>query len=144
MLGRRMNDHRDPAGECDVAVVGAGILGLAVARELHARHPRLSVRVLEKEAGVGRHQTGHNSGVLHAGIYYAPGSLKARLCVEGAREMYEFCERHDIPVERCGKVIVALTPEELPGLDALEARGRRNSVPGLRRVAPAGPLEPAA
>jgi L-2-hydroxyglutarate oxidase len=135
---------RDPAGECDVAVVGAGILGLAVARELHARHPGLGVRVLEKEDGVGRHQTGHNSGVVHAGIYYAPGSLKARLCVEGARDLYEYCERRGIAHERCGKVIVALRESELPGLDELERRGRANGVPGLRRVDGAGlrELEP--
>jgi 2-hydroxyglutarate dehydrogenase len=134
MLGRRMNDLRDPAGECDVAIVGAGILGLAVARELHSRDPALSIRVLEKEDGVGRHQTGHNSGVLHAGIYYMPGSLKARLCVEGMREMYEYCERNDIAFERCGKVIVALDESELPGLDELERRGQANGVPGLRRL----------
>src|SRR5918999_4234094 len=107
MLGRLMNGRADPAGECDVAVVGAGILGLAVARELLRRHPDLSVRVLEKEDGVGRHQTGHNSGVVHAGIYYAPGSLKARLCVEGARALYEYCGEHGIALERVGKLIVA-------------------------------------
>jgi (S)-2-hydroxyglutarate dehydrogenase len=129
---------------CDLAIVGAGILGLATARELLRRDPGLRVTVVEREDRVGVHQTGHNSGVVHAGIYYAPGSLKARLCVEGARELYAFCERHDIPVERCGKVIVALTPDELPGLDALEERGRRNGVPGLRRVDRAGlrELEP--
>jgi L-2-hydroxyglutarate oxidase len=118
----------------DVVVVGAGILGLAVARELLARRPDLSVTVLEREDRVGAHQTGHNSGVVHAGIYYAPGSLKARLCVEGARDLYEFCERHAVPVDRCGKVIVATTPAELPGLDELERRGRRNGVAGLRRL----------
>src|SRR5215210_3529924 len=118
----------------DVAVVGAGILGLAVARELLMRHEGLRITVVEREDRVGVHQTGHNSGVVHGGIYYAPGSLKARLCVEGARDLYAFCERHEIPVERCGKVIVAVTQEELPALDALEDRGRRNGVPGLRRV----------
>ena len=138
MLGRRMNDLRDPAGECDIAIVGAGILGLAVARELHMRQPDLAIRVLEKEDGVGRHQTGHNSGVLHAGIYYTPGSLKARLCVEGMRDMYEYCERNDIAFERCGKVIVALDESQLPGLDELERRGRENGVPGLRRLDGAG------
>jgi 2-hydroxyglutarate dehydrogenase len=129
-----MGDVRDPAGECDVAVVGAGILGLAVARELLTRHPGLGVRVLEREGGVAQHQTGHNSGVVHAGIYYAPGSLKARLCVEGARELYEYCERHGIEHERCGKVIVALRDSQRPGLDELERRGRANGVPGLRRL----------
>jgi 2-hydroxyglutarate dehydrogenase len=119
---------------CDLVVVGAGILGLAVAREALRRDPDLRVHVVEREERVGAHQTGHNSGVVHAGIYYAPGSLKARLCVEGARDLYAFCELHDVPVERCGKVIVALTDDEIPGLDALEWRGRQNGVPGLRRL----------
>jgi 2-hydroxyglutarate dehydrogenase len=124
----------DPQGECDLAVVGGGILGLAVARELQSRRSGMSVTVLEREDQVGFHQTGHNSGVIHAGIYYKPGSLKARLCVEGAAEMYEFCERHGVAHERCGKVIVALDDSELPGLDELERRGRENGVPGLRRL----------
>ena len=98
----------DPARPRDIVVVGAGIVGLAVARELHRRRPELSITVLEQEDEVGRHQTSRNSGVIHAGIYYAPGSLKARLCVEGARELYEFCEQHGFAVERCGKLIVAL------------------------------------
>jgi 2-hydroxyglutarate dehydrogenase len=119
---------------CDLVVVGAGILGLAVAREALRRDPDLRVHVVEREERVGAHQTGHNSGVVHAGIYYAPGSLKARLCVEGARDLYAFCERHDVPVEHCGKVIVALTEDEVPGLDALEWRGRQNGVAGLRRL----------
>jgi 2-hydroxyglutarate dehydrogenase len=125
----------DQPGACDLAVVGAGIVGLAVARELAERHPRLSIRVLEKEAEVGTHQTGRNSGVVHAGIYYAPGSLKARLCVEGARLLYERCDRHGIPYERCGKLIVATSDAELPALDELERRGAANGVPGLRRLA---------
>jgi (S)-2-hydroxyglutarate dehydrogenase len=118
----------------DLVIVGAGILGLAVAREALLRDPGLTVRVVEREDRVGTHQTGHNSGVVHAGIYYAPGSLKARLCVEGARDLYAFCAQHDVPVERCGKVIVATSAEEIPGLDALEWRGRQNGVPGLRRL----------
>ena len=125
----------DPSGACDLAVVGAGIVGLAVARELAERHPRLSIRVLEKEAEVGTHQTGRNSGVVHAGIYYKPGSLKARLCVEGARLLYDHCDRHGIPYERCGKLIVATEERELPALDQLEQRGAANRVPGLRRLA---------
>jgi L-2-hydroxyglutarate oxidase len=123
-----------PPDRCDVLVVGAGILGLATARELARRHPRRTVAVLEREAEVGTHQTGHNSGVVHAGIYYAPGSLKARLCVEGARELYDYCERNAIAHERCGKLIVATRAEELPGLDELERRGAANGVPGLRRL----------
>ena len=124
----------DPSGECDLAVVGAGILGLAVARELAERHPRLSIRVLEKEPVAAAHQTGHNSGVVHAGIYYAPGSLKARLSVEGARLLYERCDRLGIPYRRCGKLIVATGAGELPALDELERRGAANGVPGLRRL----------
>jgi (S)-2-hydroxyglutarate dehydrogenase len=131
---------------CDIAVIGAGILGLAAARELARRHPRASIVVLDKEPEVGRHQTGHNSGVIHAGIYYVPGSLKAQLCVAGARELYAFCERHEIAAERCGKLIVALDETELPGLDELERRGRSNGVAGLRRIGPEelAELEPAA
>jgi 2-hydroxyglutarate dehydrogenase len=129
-----MADTLDSSGECDLAVVGAGILGLAAARELTSRHPGLSVRILEREDSVARHQTGRNSGVIHAGIYYAPGSLKAQLCVEGARAMYEYCEQHAIAYERCGKTIVARNASELPALDELERRGHANQVPGLRRV----------
>jgi (S)-2-hydroxyglutarate dehydrogenase len=120
--------------ECDLAVVGGGILGLAVARELKRRRPDLSAVVLERGPAVAGGQTGANSGVIHAGIYYLPGSLKARLCVEGAREMYEFCEREGISFERCGKVIVARSDAELGRLDELERRGRENQVPGLRRL----------
>jgi 2-hydroxyglutarate dehydrogenase len=127
---------RDANGECDVAVVGAGILGLAVAREMQRRRPGARVVVLEREGGVARHQTGSNSGVAHAGIAYAPGSLKARLCVEGLRRLYAFCDEHEVPYERCGKVIVALDRSELPRLDELEARGRANGVAGLKRIGP--------
>ena len=121
-------------GECDLAVVGGGILGLAVARELHTRQPGWSVAVLEQDASIGTGQTGHNSGVIHAGIYYAPGSLKARLCVAGARALYEYCDERGIPYERCGKLIVARNSTELAPLDELERRGRENGVPGLRRL----------
>ena len=120
--------------EADIAVVGAGILGLATARELARRDPRRRIVVLEREPGLAAHQTGHNSGVVHAGIYYAPGSLKARLCVDGVRELSAFCAERGIAYERCGKVIVALDTGELPGLDELERRGRANGVPGLRRL----------
>ena len=119
----------------DVAIIGAGILGLATARELLKRRPGLTVTIVEREPAIAAHQTGHNSGVVHAGIYYAPGSLKARLCVEGARDLYELVERRgDIPYERCGKLIVATSDAELPALDELERRGHANSVPGLRRL----------
>jgi (S)-2-hydroxyglutarate dehydrogenase len=128
------SEHNGASGVHDVAVVGAGILGLAVAGELLRRRPGLRLVVVDKEPAVGAHQTGHNSGVVHAGIYYEPGSLKARLCVQGAARLYEFCERHAIRVERCGKLIVALEPSELGRLDRLEERGRANGVPGLRRL----------
>jgi len=118
----------------DLLVVGAGIVGLAVAREWRRRRPQGTVAVLESESGPAHHQTGHNSGVIHGGIYYQPGSLKARLCVEGARLMYEYCEHHRIPHERCGKLIVALSEDELPRLGDLHARGEANAVPGLRRI----------
>jgi (S)-2-hydroxyglutarate dehydrogenase len=118
----------------DIAVIGGGIVGLAVARELIARRPQASVCVLERETEIATHQTGHNSGVIHAGVYYVPGSLKARLCVEGAREMYEYCERRGVASERCGKLIVATDGSELERLAELERRGLANGVPGLRRV----------
>jgi 2-hydroxyglutarate dehydrogenase len=124
----------DPPERCEIAVVGGGILGLAVARELLLRRPQASVCVLEREADIATHQTGHNSGVIHAGVYYQPGSLKARLCVAGAREMYEYCEARGIASERCGKVIVATDSSELGRLDELERRARANGVPGIRRL----------
>jgi L-2-hydroxyglutarate oxidase len=123
-------------GRRDLAVVGGGIVGLALARELQRRAPDSRLTLFEREPDVGRHQTGHNSGVLHAGIYYAPGSLKARLCVDGIRRMYAFCDEHGIPHERCGKVIVATDASELSRLDQIEARGRANGVEGLRRIGP--------
>jgi (S)-2-hydroxyglutarate dehydrogenase len=126
----------DPSGDCDLAIVGAGIVGLATARELQQRNPDARIVVLEREDRVGVHQTGSNSGVAHAGIYYKPGSLKAKLCVEGVRRMYDFCDEHGVAHERCGKVIVALDRSELGRLDELERRGRANGVPGLKRIGP--------
>lgn len=118
----------------DVAVVGAGIVGLATARELLRRRPGSRVVVLEREQAVAQHQTGHSSGVVHAGIYYRPGSLKARLCVRGAALLADFCAERALPFERCGKLIVARRDSELPALDELERRGRANGVAGLRRL----------
>jgi 2-hydroxyglutarate dehydrogenase len=124
-----------PPSECDLLVVGGGILGLAVARELVRRRPIARVCLLEAEPRLGAHQTGHTSGVVHAGIYYEPGSLKARLCVEGARLLYGYCEERGIPFARSGKLIVAASEEELARLEELERRGAENGVPGLRRLA---------
>lgn len=118
----------------DIAIVGGGIVGLATALNLVEKHPSLRLAVLEKEAGVARHQTGHNSGVIHAGIYYKPGSLKARLCGEGGRRLLEFCDQHGIKYDLCGKVIVARNESELPALDELFRRGTANGIPGLRRI----------
>src|SRR3954454_9487735 len=116
----------------DVAVVGGGIVGLATARELALRGRR--VLVLERESALGAHQTTHNSGVIHQGIYYAPGSLKARLCREGADRLYAYCAERAIPAQRCGKLVVAVRPSEVERLDELERRARANGVPGLVRL----------
>ncbi|XP_040915947.1 L-2-hydroxyglutarate dehydrogenase, mitochondrial [Toxotes jaculatrix] len=118
----------------DVAVVGAGIVGLATVRELIQRHPTLSFILLEKEKELAVHQSGHNSGVIHSGIYYTPGSLKARLCVRGATLAYEYCEKKGIPYKRCGKLIVAVEQEEIPRLKALYERGMKNNVRDLSVV----------
>lgn len=118
----------------DRVIVGAGILGLAVARELLTRNPDARVTVVDQADRVGAHQSSHNSGVIHAGVYYAPGSLKARLCVAGAALMYEYCERHGIAADRVGKLIIATDERELSGLDELERRALANGVPGIRRI----------
>jgi L-2-hydroxyglutarate oxidase len=118
----------------NVAVVGGGIVGLAAAQALLREHPGLRLVILEKEARLAAHQTGHNSGVIHSGIYYRPGSHKARLCVEGARLMKEFCAEHGIRVDPVGKVIVATSEAELPRLQALFERGVANGVQGLTLI----------
>ena len=119
---------------CEIAVVGGGIVGLAVARELGRRKAGATICVLEREQELATHQTGHNSGVVHAGVYYVPGSLKARLCVEGTHDLYEYCEQRGIAFRRCGKVIVATDASELERLEEIERRGHANGVPGLRRI----------
>lgn len=116
----------------DVAITGAGIVGLAVGKEVLRRYPDCRLLVLEKEDAVACHQTGHNSGVIHSGIYYKPGSLKARLCVSGAEAMMQFVKSHGIPYDQCGKVIVATEQEEIPRLEEILRRGKENDVPGLR------------
>jgi 2-hydroxyglutarate dehydrogenase len=127
-----------PPARCDLVVVGGGIVGLAVARELIHRHPRASVCVLEREPRLAVHQSGHSSGVIHAGVYYRPGSLKAHLCVQGAHELYDYCAARGIAHERCGKLILATAPAELVRLDELQRRGNANGVPGLRRLDASG------
>jgi (S)-2-hydroxyglutarate dehydrogenase len=121
-----------PDQRFDVVVIGGGIVGLATALQFGRAFPKLRLLLVEKESGVARHQSGHNSGVIHSGIYYKPGSLKARLCVEGAAAMAEFCREHGIPVQICGKLIVAITTEEIPRLKSLFERGQANGIGGLK------------
>jgi L-2-hydroxyglutarate oxidase len=120
----------------DLIVIGGGIVGLASAYQLLLRRPGLKLLLLEKEKEIASHQTGHNSGVLHAGLYYAAGSLKARLCREGKAAVEKFAEEHGIPYEHCGKLVVALTEEELPRLAAIRDRALVNGVEGLEEVGP--------
>ncbi len=119
----------------DAAVIGGGIVGLATAMALGERWGARAV-VLEAERELASHQTGHNSGVIHSGLYYKPGSLKARLCADGRDAMYAFCERHAVRHERCGKIVVATDASELPRLDELERRGRANGLVGITRLGP--------
>ena len=125
----------------DVCIVGAGLVGLAVARALAARHDGISIVVVDKEDRVAAHQSSHNSGVVHSGLYYRPGSLKARLGVAGRDEMYSFAAEHGVPVDRCGKLVIATDPSEVPALDELERRGRANGLQGLERVGQRGIVE---
>ncbi len=118
----------------ELAVIGGGIVGLATALALQEEFPGLSVSVFEKERTVACHQTGHNSGVVHAGLYYAPGSMKAQTCIAGREALYRFCAEHEIDHERCGKVVVAVNEQELPALDELERRGQANGLEGLERL----------
>ncbi|MGH3442207.1 MAG: FAD-dependent oxidoreductase, partial [Nitriliruptorales bacterium] len=118
----------------DVVVVGGGILGLATAYRVLGRRPGSRVAVIEKETELARHQSGRNSGVLHAGIYYAPGSLKARLAVRGKREIEAFANEHDLPVDRCGKLVIARDESELPTLREVGRRAAASGVEGIREV----------
>jgi len=120
----------------NVIIVGGGAVGLGVALEITRRFPRQKLLLVEKENKVARHQSGHNSGVIHSGVYYKPGSLKARLCVAGAAAMVEFCREHAIPHNVCGKVIVAIGEDELPRLQELRKRGEANGLTGLRLIGP--------
>ncbi len=114
-----------------ICIIGGGIVGLALARRLHGTHPGATISLLEKEPGFGRHQSTHNSGVLHAGLYYKPGSVKARLAVSGIRQMTAFCRQHGIAHEICGKLVVATDAAEVARLRQLHERGRRNGLSGL-------------
>src|SRR5271167_1087833 len=120
--------------ETDLLIIGAGIVGLATALEATRRLPGMRILVVEKEDHVAAHQTGHNSGVIHSGLYYKTGSLKARNCVAGAASMKRFCQEQGVPFEECGKLVVATTPEEVPRLGQLHQRGIANGVPGLRML----------
>jgi len=121
--------------ECyDVAVIGGGIVGAATAKALTEQSPGMRVVILEKEAYLAAHQTGNNSGVIHSGLYYRPGSLKARNCTEGREALYAFCAAEGIAHERCGKIVVAVDEEQLPALDELERRGRENGLDGITRL----------
>lgn len=118
----------------DLTIIGGGILGLATALKITAVHPGLRLLLLEKEPDLARHQTGNNSGVIHSGLYYRPGSLKARTCVAGRRELIQFCDENGVPYEICGKVVVATTDEELPRLEELRRRGEANGLGGLETI----------
>src|SRR5439155_5211519 len=134
---RPSRGHRPPMTDrFDLVVVGGGIVGLATTLQLLRRRPDLRILILEKEAELATHQSGHNSGVLHAGLYYVPGSLKARLCTEGKRAIQEYADEKGIPYELCGKLVVALDESELGRFENLKQRAVANEVPGLREVGP--------
>ncbi len=124
------------ASQYDLTIIGGGILGLATALKITAAHPDIKLLLLEKEAQLARHQTGNNSGVIHSGLYYRPGSLKARLCVSGRKELMPFCEANTVPYEICGKIVVATSQAELPRLDELIRRGQANGLKGLEIIGP--------
>ena len=130
-MGRAMNTP-----SYDICIIGGGIIGLSTAFQLLQRYPRMKVAVVEKEDRLAVHQTGHNSGVIHSGIYYRPGSQKAQFCAGGVSALVQFCDENEIPYERCGKVIVATDESELGRLDTLYERGTANGVPGLRMIGP--------
>ena len=123
-----------PKTDVDIAIIGGGIVGLATAYQLTQRSPQLTIAILEKEEGLAQHQTGHNSGVIHSGLYYRPGSLKARTCTAGRKALVEFAKKHKIPHEICGKIVVATSPREIPRLEQLYERGQQNGIEGFQRI----------
>jgi (S)-2-hydroxyglutarate dehydrogenase len=125
----------DEQQEYDVAIIGGGIIGCATAMVL-AERPGIKIAILEAEDHLAAHQTGHNSGVVHSGLYYKPGSLKARNCTEGREALYKFCEEHSIAYDRCGKIVVATAESELQALEELERRGKENGLEGIERIGP--------
>jgi (S)-2-hydroxyglutarate dehydrogenase len=124
------------ASQYDVTIIGGGILGLATALKITAAHPQVRLLILEKEAQLARHQTGNNSGVIHSGLYYRPGSLKAQSCVTGRKALIAFCDKNSVPYEICGKVVVATSQVELPRLEELHRRGMANGLQGLEIIGP--------
>ena len=118
----------------DVCIIGGGIVGLATAQELSYRHPQFKIGLIEKESDLAQHQTGHNSGVIHAGIYYKPGSLMAKLCVEGLHSTYAYCDFHKIPYKKVGKLVVATNELEVSRLGDLYERAKQNKVPGMKML----------
>ena len=116
----------------DIIIIGGGIVGLSTAYQLLKLNPELTVTILEKENAVAKHQTGNNSGVIHSGIYYKPGSLKAQNCLRGYDMLLDFCKSENIEYDLCGKIIVAIKPEEIAGLEALYQRGIQNGLSGLK------------
>jgi L-2-hydroxyglutarate oxidase len=124
------------ASQYDLTVIGGGILGLAAAMKIAQAHPNIKLLLLEKEAELARHQTGNNSGVIHSGLYYRPGSLKAKSCVSGRKELMAFCDANAVPYEICGKVVVATSQAELPRLEELHRRGQANGLQGLETIGP--------
>src|SRR5213592_2772248 len=124
------------ASQYDLTIIGAGIVGLATAMQILDAHARIKLLVVEKEPQVAQHQTGHNSGVIHSGLYYRPGSLKARTCVTGRKALLEFCDEHAVPYEICGKLVVAISEQELPRLEELHRRGIANGLQGIEVIGP--------
>lgn len=120
----------------NITIIGAGIVGLATAYKASLKFPDSNIIILEKESKIAAHQTGNNSGVIHSGIYYQPGSLKALNCINGYRQLLDFCDSHNIKYEICGKLIVATKEEELIQLDKLYSRGIENGLSGLRFLSP--------